>query len=83
MNYTIEQLYEQVKAGYRELVLQHGLLDEGDLAFLLQCHDCGLPFRNDVEIGLVVEHQKMEHGREKPMLDLVYIGKGMPPKPRE
>lgn len=77
----VEALYEQTKRVLR------GTLDErltGDTPFVMACHDCGLAFPLDVEIGMAAQHAETAHGwqdGESPLpLDLVYIGEGEPPE---
>jgi hypothetical protein len=83
VNYTTEQLYEQAKRSLRQACLTLRIVAEGEPAFILACHECGLPFRKDIELGLVAEHARLEHDTDvdagKLKLDLIFIGSGPPP----
>lgn len=86
MNATTEQLYEQAKRVIRNMVLDQGLLNEGDTAFIVACDKCGLPFSKDAEIGMIGEHASISHGintdNESVGVELIWIGEGPPPEPQ-
>lgn len=84
-SYTTEDLYEQAKRSLRHLTLDAGIAKEGEPAFILACHECGLPFRTDIEIGMIGDHARV-HGLDPDegwlTVDLIWIGEGPPPKGR-
>lgn len=87
MNYTTEQLYEQTKRVIRQSLDLLDFPKEGNWNdnFILTCQECGLPMRNDVEIGMYADHARLhdidvEGGEMK--LDLIWIGEGPPPEPQ-
>lgn len=81
-DFTTEDLYEQAKRSLRHLVVDAGIAEEGEPAFILACHECGLPFRKDIEVGMAADHART-HGIDpddgKLALDLIWIGQGPPP----
>lgn len=85
MNVTTEQLYEQAKQLLRAAVIDYGIAKEGEPPFLMACPDCGLPFRSDIEMGMVNDHAKT-HGKSAEAgtlaLQMVWIGEGPPPEPQ-
>lgn len=84
-----ERLYEQVKKTLRTQLVESGFPQSGDWNdnFILVCPNCGLAFRNDVEVGMVAAHAETAHEIDveasKMKLNLVWIGIGPPPVPRE
>lgn len=77
---SYQELYEQTKRVLR------GTLDErltqGE-PFLLACHECGLAFPMNAEMGMIEQHVEIAHpGLEDLQLDLVWIGEGDPPEPK-
>lgn len=83
-NFTTEELYEQAKRSLRQMCLTYDIVKPGGPAFILACKQCGLPFRDDIEVGMVGEHASIEHNidfdKEKVTLDLIWIGDGPPPE---
>lgn len=79
------ELYEQAKRVLRQ-VLPENVVDANGRPFLMACHECGLPFRNDVEMGMVAEHARAEHAIDPDTgslgLDLIWVGEGPPPEGR-
>lgn len=83
-DYTTEDLYEQAKRVLRQM-LPDEVKDARGRPFILACGECGLAFRTDVEVGMVGEHAKVEHGVDADAgasvsLDLIFIGEGPPPE---
>lgn len=85
-NFTTEELYEQAKRIIKQALDLLGFPKEGNWNdnFILACHECGLPMRNDLELGIYADHARThginpEEGEMK--LDLVWIGEGSPPQP--
>jgi hypothetical protein len=83
-SFSTEELYEQAKRVLRQ-TLPAEILNPDDRPFIMACHECGLPFRNDVEMGMVAEHARAEHGIDPETgsltLDLIFVGEGPPPEP--
>jgi hypothetical protein len=82
-DFTTEDLYEQAKRVLRQM-LPPEVRDAKGTPFIIACHFCGLAFRIDVEIGMVAEHARVEHGvagtpDDQLPLDLIFIGEGPPP----
>lgn len=79
-----QELYEQSKKVIRQMCIDAGIAEEGGPAFILACHECGYPYRKDLEVGMAMEHAKLVHNldedTDKLKLDLIFIGKGDPPK---
>jgi hypothetical protein len=84
VKFTTDDLYEQAKAVLRQALPQLGIKDEQDRPFILACHECGLPFRLELEVGMLAEHARVEHDvnveEAQLKLDLIYIGHGPPPE---
>jgi hypothetical protein len=82
-NFTTEQLYEQAKQVLRRMTEDAGISDEQGRWFVLACHECGLPFPTQIEVGMIGQHAETAHGidtdSEKVVLDLIWIGEGPPP----
>jgi hypothetical protein len=82
MDYTTEQLYEQVKRSLRQALVQ--LEIDISQPFILACSECGLPFRLDIEVGMIAEHGRLEHNLDVDdgdlSLDLIFVGEGPPPE---
>lgn len=81
MTFTTEELYEQAKR-----VIRGSLPDTTATGFVLACHSCGLAFPEGAEVGMVRQHAELAHdfdGEERLKVDLVWVGEGPPPEPRE
>lgn len=74
------ELYEQAKRVLRHLCEENGI-SHGD-SFILACQECGQPFQEEAEMGMVQTHFQISHGKDDPVLDLIFIGEGEPPKAR-
>lgn len=83
MDVSHAELYEQAKRTLRQLAVDAGVAQEGKPAFVLACHECGYPFRVDLEVGMAADHART-HGLDPDEgglhLDLVWIGAGDPPE---
>lgn len=84
MDFTTEDLYEQTKRVIRQSIILLDFPQEGTWNdnFILACHECGLPMRNDIEIGMYGDHAHT-HGIDpnegEMTVDLIWIGEGPPP----
>lgn len=87
-DFDTTQLYEQAKRVIRQSLdlLDFPKAGNWNDNFILACQECGLPMRNDVEVGMYADHARThginpDEGQMK--LDLIWIGQGPPPKPQK
>jgi hypothetical protein len=69
-----------VKRVLKNLCEENGISHGDD--FIMACHNCGQPFPEKAEMGMVEAHFEISHPGFRPSLDLIFIGEGEPPKAR-
>ena len=88
MDFSTEDLYEQAKRVIRQSIQLLDFPQEGTWNdnFILACHECGLPMRKDIEIGMYSDHTRthdIDPNEEKMTVDLIWIGEGLPPRSQD